>query len=231
MVPRFPLGCAQKVRFIETLRARLAILKHLNRAANPLLRYCDFSEDSLGEEETLGRMVMELKGAFFYDTKVRSVSLCLLLWKEEKKERRNNCCAAQRSVWDNVLKATVSNANASGGPFGRGPFGGRKNVVLNRMKASTAREGAQHARTHRRTNAHFSLSVLSPVPFPWSSACKKIQSCLPSPSDTDGNDPDGLKSIFGQLFEELKKFSLDDLKGEQQLWSVDFVGEGSIDAG
>ena len=72
---------SQKARHIETLRARLAIIKHLNQAVNPLLRYCDFSEESLQEVETLGKMVMEMKGGLFYDTKVRGPSsLCCLMF-------------------------------------------------------------------------------------------------------------------------------------------------------
>ena len=47
----------------------------------------------------------------------------------------------------------------------------------------------------------------------------------------DGNDPDGTRSIFGQLFDQVKKFDVNTLKSDNQLWSVDFVGEGSIDAG
>lgn len=39
-----------------------------------------------------------------------------------------------------------------------------------------------------------------------------------------GRDPDGLKSLWGQLYEGLKKMTVDDLKRDGQLWSVEYVG-------
>lgn len=48
--------------------------------------------------------------------------------------------------------------------------------------------------------------------------------------ENKGKDPDGLKSVFGQLFTQLKNTKADVFRGRknQQMWQVAFLGEGSI---
>ena len=48
------------------------------------------------------------------------------------------------------------------------------------------------------------------------------------------NDPNGLRSVFGQLFTQLRNVRYASFRSNQvgaQLWSVSFAGEGSIDVG
>lgn len=49
-----------------------------------------------------------------------------------------------------------------------------------------------------------------------------------------GSDPSGMRSLFGQLFKSLRKVKPTvwrQAKPNEQLWNVDFLGEGSIDVG
>jgi len=51
--------------------------------------------------------------------------------------------------------------------------------------------------------------------------------------ENPSKDPDGLRSVFGQLFTQMRTKSYDTLKGRkaQQMFSVTFLGEGSVDVG
>jgi len=51
--------------------------------------------------------------------------------------------------------------------------------------------------------------------------------------ENPGKDPNGLKSVFGQVFTALRNVRPEQLRGRkyQQLFSVTFLGEGSIDVG
>lgn len=44
-------------------------------------------------------------------------------------------------------------------------------------------------------------------------------------------DPDGSKSVFGQLYQQLHFLKPSALRGSGQLWSVEYLGEGGMDAG
>lgn len=54
-----------------------------------------------------------------------------------------------------------------------------------------------------------------------------------SKAKQSNSDPEGLKSVFGQLFKEMRNVRYSSLRGAagQQMWNTIFSGEGSIDIG
>jgi len=175
---------------VNTLRARFAILKYLNRLVTPLLHYVDIRlyekeesvpksdekvdekgfvwvpdalEDKRFDDKSLSYIVHQLKGLYFMSTK--------------------------KSVFDALLSMGL--ASETRDPYGMGSRGSiSARVQINRIRAARARENP-------------------------------------------AKDPDGLRSVFGQLFTQLRTKSYDTFKGRkgQQMFSVTFLGEGSVDVG
>lgn len=46
-----------------------------------------------------------------------------------------------------------------------------------------------------------------------------------------GGDPDGAKSVFGQLFRQLHFLPPSVLRQKERAWRVEYKGEGGTDAG
>src|SRR5271156_3057360 len=51
--------------------------------------------------------------------------------------------------------------------------------------------------------------------------------------DDPSKDPDGYRSVFGQIFSQLRGVKYESFRGkrDEQIWRVNFQGEGSIDVG
>lgn len=100
----------QKVTRVETLRARLAVVKKLNAAVAPLLRYSTLKDNKKATEDcnvSMGAYILRLKNALFFNTK--------------------------KTMWEAALNATLSNQARMG-------YLNQLRVSINRMKASRAKD-------------------------------------------------------------------------------------------
>jgi len=170
----------------NTLRARFAILKYLNKLVTPLLHYVDIrmyekedhmfqllpSEDKKSEtglvaktfdDRSLSYIVTQLKGLYFMSTK--------------------------KSVFDVLLQMNTLAPRPDQNGYTAQPQPPHR-ISINRIKAWRARE--------------------NPI-----------------------KNADGMKSVFGQCFEQLKTKKPESFKvtKAQQIFSVQFQGEGSVDVG
>lgn len=167
---------------LSTMRARFAIIKHLNRLVTPLLHYVDIRVyqskehgDEKAEKESKSLTPMSPQHAlssFGMDDRSLSVIVNQL--------KGMYFMSTKKSVFDALLSVGTSDATDR--------IGGRVNI--NRLQAVASQENR-------------------------------------------AKDPDGQKSVFGQLFSQLRVRRYDAYRGKkgQQMFTCNFVGEGSVDVG
>jgi len=162
---------------LNVMRARMCLLKYLNRLVTPLLHYVDIStyqtdegeegrddsdhrDDGQSDDKSLSHVIHQLKGLYFRATK--------------------------QSVFEALLQMGQLNPQYAG----FGTMNNQPRLVINRIKAANAK--------------------------------------------LSGKDPSGQTSIFGQIFTQLRGMRYEDFqksKKDEQVWIVQFLGEGSIDVG
>lgn len=221
---------------VTALQARFALLKFLNKIAAPLLQYIDVSssdksESKLKSHSEFARRARQMLASAPVELALSAASLehsshsVTQIIRQLKGLYFMN---TKKGILDAILSSLVSNNNPN---TGGGFFGGARSSVrisINRIKAAKALETKKPSAS---SSGSSSSSKQPDSKDPQKSDGKSRDVSKDSSKD---RDPDGLLSIFGQMFTQLRNHRYESVfRGQRdaQLWSAEFVGEGSIDVG
>ncbi|ETO14536.1 hypothetical protein RFI_22832, partial [Reticulomyxa filosa] len=192
----------------EEMQGRFAIIKYLNKLVTPLLHYIDVTLFSDDDENGKGNVSLTSFATSFLSALAR-----------------NQTATPNRSI----TSSTDESKKDSKAPPPSSAIG---------LVPSTSLS----SQIHTLKGCYFMNTKKSVFDTLLASSCTFSQRNQPrinvnrikaARAREAKNDPSGLKSIFGQLFTQLKNTRYSTFRGSsgQQLWSVQFAGEGSIDVG
>eukprot|EP00475_Leptophrys_vorax_P015607 TRINITY_DN2190_c0_g1_i1.p1 TRINITY_DN2190_c0_g1~~TRINITY_DN2190_c0_g1_i1.p1 ORF type:complete len:1987 (+),score=619.90 TRINITY_DN2190_c0_g1_i1:517-5961(+) len=202
---------------LNAIRYRFSIIKHINRLVTPLLHYVDVTmfesnEDEYRSPEAVKKLIQSMSKEYEgLDGANMIAEFSKLFVSSEKslsyivhKLKGLYFMSTKQSVFDILLYSSLPDA-------------------VKQHLAQNAQYGGYGRKIH--PNApRIRINRIKAM------KAKELKASLPANKDPD---PNGLKSMVGQMFTALKSTSYEVLRGVEnmQLWNIDFEGEGSIDAG
>jgi hypothetical protein len=217
----------------EQLQARFAMIKHLNKLVTPLLHYIDISlyqssrsrADLKDEGESM--RVDELFRPFpsAYDEAIIQARTVREFSFKEFKEKSLKEEQEKKEAEDGVVKEMVKVGSLLEGHttlssqvhvLNRCYFMSTKKSVFDALLAANSSSVSTRGQRQRVTMNRI-----------------KAARARENVALAARLDPDGLNSVFGQLFAQLRGTRYSALRGtpNEQLFSVNFTGEGSVDVG
>ncbi|ETO26164.1 ubiquitin protein ligase [Reticulomyxa filosa] len=191
----------------EELQGRFAIVKYLNKLVTPLLHYIDVTLFADDEENGTGTSSLTSFATSFLSALARNQT-------SQGNRQSGNSSTSPPSAEESKRELTMELVPSS----------------------------SLSSQIYTLKGCYFMSTKKSVFDTLLSSSCVFSQRNRPRISINrikaarareNKNDPTGLKSTFGQLFSQLKNIRYSTFRGisGQQLWNVQFIGEGSTDIG